>query len=400
MLPLSFYKPTIAASGSDVTYNPVGNHLFDLSGEVDLSFTLEADGGYWQADIPLPVTSSEQDEWIQDGLGRHVEIYSPGGIIIFEGVVNQISLQFGGVEVVIGPLFDIINRCSVTYALSEIVGNEIVTTNGMTTVVADNDDSKLRYGVFEKILAGGTIISDTYAVDLRDTYLSELAWPSMSKKLSLGGSSAQSSVIHLSIIGYINFLKNYVYTANTPSTHNISVPIYDPTNANSKLRLLLLDDPNNLFTDESKWTFDTVNVLEPLWDDQDSDAHTIMRTMVEKGDNANTRCVFGIYANRNAIYKAIPSSVKYNHTLTDPGQNIITYGGANMVEEWDVEAGEWLLFTDFLIGTADVQFVNIAQNQRAMFIERVAFSTPRGLELDGEKVGTVKQKLARMGLGV
>ena len=57
-----------------------------------------------------------------------------------------------------------------------------------------------------------------------------------------------------------------------------------------------------------------------------------------------------------------------------------------------------MMFTDFLVGKT--QPANLRLDQRALFIERVAYSTPWGLQLDGGKVNTIDQKLAQRGLGL
>ncbi len=107
--------------------------------------------------------------------------------------------------------------------------------------------------------------------------------------------------------------------------------------------------------------------------------------------------MFSVYADRKLKFKPIPTTLDYQQALADPSQTIRTWSGAG-VENWDVLPGKWLLFTDFLIGKEIPSALH--KDPRALFIERVAFSTPDGLQLDGGKVHTFAQRLADFGIGI
>lgn len=394
MLSIAAWKPSIIASGTNVIYVPRGTYLGTLTGMGEFNFTLEANGGYWEFSITINESQVDIEDWFSDGVGRHIEIHNDALVIIWEGFVDQVAINLGPLSDTRGPFMNITNRCTAMHALSAIVGNEIVTTQNLSTTTADNDASKLRYGIVEKILSAGTVWDTTEADEIRDTWLNEYALPKTSKRFNNQSQSQPSMTI--SCLGYIHFLKNYIYNNNTAGADNISVPIYDPTNANSKLRAILEADPNNLFTDDSNWEFDTNMILEPSWEDQNTDAYTIIQTMISKGDGASNRMLFGVYADCRVVYAAAPTVLEYHQALSDPEQAIKTVAGAS-VYPWNAEAGKWLLFTDFLVGRAIP--VTLREDPRAMFIEKVAYSTPWGLALDGGKLDTISQKLARLGIG-
>lgn len=407
-LVLSVWKPSITSNAPGVTYVPRGHLIGDFIGYGGLGFTMQADGGFWSLDATLAGDRLDAEEWLEYGLGRHVELVDHGLGAKWEGFVNSIQAVEGGLSTTRGPLMEIINRCSATYAMQQIIGNEIVTTQGLQTTIGPANppvgtvhiaarNSQLKYGIFEKIVSGGTVWSSTEAADIRDSWLNDRMEPETSKSFSVPGSTPPS--VSISCLGYIHFLKNYIYDA-VDAGDNVSVPIYNPTlSANSKLKEVLNADPNGLLIDSAAtWDFDNVSILEPRWDDQLSDAYTMVRSMVTKGSGSDTRMLFGVYAGRKIVFKEIPTDIKYKQMLADPRQDVEEHPG-NSLYPWEVGVGEWTIFTDFMIGRAAPQ-TPTHLDPRAMFIERVAYGTPMGLQLDGSKVGTLKQKLARLGLGV
>ena len=397
---VSIWKPTIVYDDpgtpetSNVTYTPRGVRVMDLIAKVDFGFVIEANGGYWSLSLTMKINQNDINDWIEDGLGRHVEVYNSAHVIIWEGLVNSISTAVGGLAVVRGPLNSIMNRATVEYTLSMIVGDEIVTVAGLSTTTTDNADSKLKYGIFEKVLsAPGPVWSEDEADDIMNMHLAAYANPEGDKDFSNQGQSEFS--VTLNCLGYIHFFKNYIYNANTAATDNVSVAITNVGDT-GKMQKVIEADPNGLFTLTNSDLF--INgILEPQWEDQNSDAYTLIQSMVAKGDGADARCLFSVGAGRKITYTQIPTAVEYYQALSDPAQETKKSGNA-IVYPWNVLPGEWMKFTDFLIGK--VQPAQLDLDQRNIFIEKVAFSTPWGLQLDGGKVNTISQAMARLGAGV
>lgn len=398
MFTVEFWKPEITTSGSDVIYSPKGSYLATVRVEGDFSFTIEADGGYWDFATSFEVTEPEIDEWIKEGVGRTVVVFDPGLELIWMGFVNQVDAGVGNLAVSVGPLTDIANRVTVYYTLQDEVDGEIVSTQ-MQTTTADNETSKLKYGVWEKSLSAGTTYDANEASDVRDAYLAESAYPETAKTWSNSGGG---TTVSLSCRGFGDFLKNWIVTEADAEADNNIIVIYDPSDAtNSKLTIVLREDPNNLLTDTyATWDFDSCDVDVWEWEDQATDAYSLVRSLVERGDGDGGRMTFGIYADRDGLiarYKAIPTEIEYQQSIRDSAQTVREYQGSE-VDYWNVLPGNWLLFTDFLVGRQVDSPPNA--DPRAMFIERVAFSTPEGLTLDGEKIHTVKQRLADFGISL
>jgi hypothetical protein len=66
------------------------------------------------------------------------------------------------------------------------------------------------------------------------------------------------------------------------------------------------------------------------------------------------------------------------------------------VKPWNVLPGKWLEYTDFLIGGTTP--TNFREDSRIEFIEQVTYTMPWGLTHSGNKVGTLNQALAKLGL--
>jgi hypothetical protein len=271
----------------------------------------------------------------------------------------------------------------------------------MQTVTADNTDSILKYGVWEKLLSAGTTKDQTEAEWVRDSHLAEAAWPATSKVFSTQGGSVG---IRLSCLGFIHFLKNWIVTQKTPSTHNVETVIYNiSTNpTDSKMLVVLNLDPNSLLDNTyAVWDFEDNDVDVWLWEDQSTDAYTLVRSMVERGDGAGNRSVFGVYADNDGTliirYGTIPTAIEYYQALRSPGQEIRKAQGSE-IDNWAVLPNKWLLFGDFMIGRPIETPPN--PDPRTMYIERVAYSTPNGLQLEGGKVERLKQMLADFGIGI
>jgi hypothetical protein len=69
-------------------------------------------------------------------------------------------------------------------------------------------------------------------------------------------------------------------------------------------------------------------------------------------------------------------------------------GGA-AVKPWRVLPGKWLQVTDFLPGSS---YATLLEDPRCMFIERVSFSIPWDVQLQGGDTDTAPQVLAQQGL--
>ena len=80
------------------------------------SHEIRSIGGYFSARITINASKKKIEDWIDYGLGRHIVVYSPSLVVIFEGFVNSIQANLGPLQFTVGPLLDIKNRVAVTYS--------------------------------------------------------------------------------------------------------------------------------------------------------------------------------------------------------------------------------------------------------------------------------------------
>jgi len=75
------------------------------------------------------------------------------------------------------------------------------------------------------------------------------------------------------------------------------------------------------------------------------DSWTLLQKYTAIGDADENRYLFGVYGNRRAIYKPIPTDIEYTRGVFDRRRRIyIRYGGE--IAPWDVLPGKWLEASD------------------------------------------------------
>lgn len=378
-LSINVFKPTITRG---VSYVPTGRLMDNLAEQIDsYNQTLTASGGYWQAGFTINDRIDKCEDWLNEGLGWHIETYSPALDRVWEGFVNRIILSVGGFTVTRGPLLNVANRVSVSY--SRVDRSVSPTCSGIkfTTAVTNNTASQDAYGIIEKKLSIGNTVPAN-AAQIQATYLIENAWPETSKSLSSGG--AQQPFVKVECLGYIHFLKAYIYN-QIINTGTMALDL--------KIQAILVD-PNGLFsTDYSQITANPFLVKQ--YEDNDSTAWAVIKDLVSVGDAASVRYTLGMYNDRIVEYTAMPTTLTYQQRLADPAQSIETILGTP-VEYYEVRPAQWLFFPDFLTGLTPT--VGPRNDPRALFIENVKYIAPATISINGSKVGTLNQQLAQLGL--
>ena len=388
-LSIQAWKPDIDPVAG--TYDPTGSLINDDVAQITSTYThvLEANDGYKSLALTLAINKDDFDDWIDKGLGRHIEVFSPELERIFAGFVNSVSAGFGSLMIKRGPLLDIVNRAGVIYVPifdadedPPIVGDTTITT------LANNTDSQNLYGIIEKVINGGQLLDDGTTDDaeqIRDTFLAENALPETADPtLSLGGGDTVS--ITLEILGYIEFLKLYIYNSVTTGV----------TTYTAKIEAVLAADPNGIFSTDYTG-IDTNASLANAYEDQERTAYNIITELLPQGDAAFNRWLFGVGSEQKVFYNAIPTTPFYEHSLTNPMDQISLYGGGTIVEPWNMRAGRWLFVTDYLIGRTFP--TELRKDPRNVFIESITYTAPRGITLTGNKVNKLDQLIARKGTG-
>lgn len=358
--------------------NQVGEFSDQVSG---YEHEILADGGYWSARMQVQDSQLDLEDWYERGLGRRIVTYSPDGVVIWEGIVNSIKLNLGGLTKTIGPVLDIANKVRLIYSYIDTTLGSPITGLRLTTDWASNTTSQARYGIMEKILSSGGA-TPTNADEIRDLYLVENARPGRSEELTFGGGGAS---MELECIGVVQFLQTFTYNSTTTGAQNLS----------AKIQAVLGADPNDFIA--QTFSYLNANTLQvAAFDNDNRIAWNIVKELVAQGDASNNRWLFGVYADRLARYAQMVEQTDYQQSLSDPGQKVFTPGGT-IVEPWYIFPGRWLQVTDFMVGRIP-DSTSLRDDPRYMFIESVTFRAPQTVVLRGGRVSKLEQKLARLGL--
>lgn len=385
----SFYNQTgisIHAKPSIVT--DFGVQEMTLTDQISVyGHTIAALGGYESANFTITGSQINVEDWLEYGIGSHVDVYNAAMVKIWEGFINDTLINVGPLSVTRGPLVNVCNRCSVTYGLLDTTQNPPIQQYQTETAIQEDADSQAKWGIWEQVIsAGQTTAAD--AAEIQDAYLVEYAQPETSQVWNVGG---QEISVSCNCRGYQDWLDAGIYEQTVNS---------GTTQLETKMGDILDDagaDPNGLFASTNADIF-TAGILVPEYENENLKPRAIINTMVSMGDGTanDARTIWGVYNDQYFIYDQIPTTAEYQQRLSGAHQRIETITSIT-VQPWDVRAGKWLFFPDFLAGR--VQPAALRLDPRYMFIERVSYRAPFDITLDGGKAGSVAQMLARMGMG-
>ena len=343
----------------------------DLTDEVRTYYhERRALGGYWSASFTLPSAYGYiDDRW----LGRDITVRDDALNIIWQGFVNMLQINQGPLMLTLGPLLHIGNRVAVVYSTIDTSTTPPTVGVRVITDYADNTDSQALHGIRYKVLSTGGATPVT-AVQIRDTYLAEYAYPKNSKTWPQGVGVG----VTVECLGYVHLL-DWPYTETTSGT----------SDADDKLLDILADDPN-LTWDTSHVDANTLQVK--TWENDSKSAWTVLQDIINRGDATDARWLFNVRENLEAWYYAAPTTVDYEQSLSD---TVVRQQGAT-VFPWNVEPGRWFLVPDLDVGRSLV--VNLYTDLRAAFLESVTYTAPWGLTWQGSRLETLPQVLAQLGL--
>lgn len=329
--------------------------------------TMTAVGGYEKATITVKDRQLNIEDWLDRGVGRHIEVYNPSLVKIWEGFINKISINLGGLSVTRGPLMEVGNKVAVAYSTMDTSVNPPAVGARVTTTFAEDTTSQSRYGEFTTVLTTGGA-TQTTAETIRDTWLAENKEPKTSQTLTVGGSGDISMTLECA--GYYNFLKKYTYD---------QVSLSGTGDLDDILISVLASEPNGIIS--ANTTNITENTLQTKqFVNENATAWKLIQGLVARGDTSDNRYIFQILNDRIATYAAVPTTVAYQQRLNDPAQRVETLSGIE-VKPWDVKAGQWMFIPDFLIGK--IQPTDLRLDPRMIFIESVLYTMPWGLTVQG-----------------
>jgi len=370
---------------SIVIYEPLargGQRVKRFSTLQDYTHSLAANGGFDKMSFSISDDRLSLDEWLENGVGRHVEVYNQAADLVWEGFINKVSGTLGAQTVSVGALTEMANRVSALYTPIDYstspptVGSETITT------IAENLVSQARYGIIEAVITAGRM-TDADAELVRDTYLQEMAHPASESQLAVGSSA--NTIITLECLGYWYWANLYVFNSTTTGS----------TQVDTRIEAIINGNPNaGMYGTPS---IDTNNAIIPEQEENDKTAMTHIKELLALGGANDQRYTLGFYEHRQAQYRELPTEPYYKIRLSDSGQRIQTYQGA-LVYPWDVRPAQWLFISDALIGRYS-DHNELYEDPRYLFIEQVDYTAPWQVNISGSRVGTFSQLMARYGLG-
>lgn len=352
--------------------------------------TISAQVGYDSMSFAMKGGQADAENWVEYGLGRHVQVTNPAGAVAWEGFINRITVVAGPLTLAVGPLMEVTNRCSVVYTPIINATTTPATTGTKTeTTIAENTDSQAEYGIIERILTAGNCLDDGTTNDaeyVRDKYLEENAWPKNTSDLSF--SQGSTITIKLECLGYYYWFEKYVYNDTTTA-----LSVYLTT----KMENVITADPNNIFSADYDEIDDNL-LLTVSEEAENRTAAAIIKGLLAFGDVNGNKWNFGVYEGRRVHYESVPSQVEYYYYLFGGSQRVELAGGGAL-DPWDVLPGKWAFVPDFLVGAEPSALVDLRKDKRALFIEQVQFTTPNSLTLKSTNMNRLPQILAQLGLG-
>jgi len=357
-----------------------------LAGASDYTHTISVDGGYRSMSFTVAASQSEINDWINSGLARHIIVLDDSGSQIWEGFVNEISVDVGATTLTLGPLIDMANRIYVMYTRKSWTIYGVTIGGGEAITAAANDtDSQGKYGIMEEYVSGGTG-SSTEMEALRDVHLLDRSSPHIVQAtVSTGGGSDRTMTI--SCVGYYEIFNKYIYASTSTGESAISDKIQDVVNA----------DPSTRFS--SDYSLVATNSLSvPDLEAERKTASTVLSELVSYGDASGNRYTLGVYNDRKLKYSQIESSPYYTFNVTENPGGIYNIDGAR-IEPWNVVPGKWLVLTSISADLGDLSSIDaLRSNPNALYIEEVTFSAPYSVSLTSGPTSTFKQRIARLGL--
>lgn len=338
-------------------------------------------GGFWTANLTMRLPLAELEDWLENGVGRQVQVKGRGIKLAWEGLVNRVTVNVGGYNMNVGPYLDIANKVKLAYSIFLQLGGGNATGIRVATDYTSDALSVARYGILAKVFSVGSV--DTSAVtNLQALLLERYSQPPRSEDLNLPGDTGLTYFdLKLECVGYAHLFQKYSYNSATTGTQNLS----------AKLTAIVAAEPNGLFS--SSVTTNTIQV--PAYENDDAEAWGLIKAMIAMGDVSLNRYSFGVYENRRAVYKPVSNSVVYIRPLRE-GAAVIQDAQGGLLQPWEVRPGGYVLVTDLLPGKPVAATLN--DDRRAIYADTVQYRMPDSLVINGAHSFKVEQRLAQLGI--
>ena len=312
----------------------LGAEKSNINGIVSYNHETLSIGGYRNANIIFVSNVVDAENWFYNGVGRHIEVHSRLGNIVWEGVVNEVSFNVGGRKIKVGPLLKVSNNIRIgwQYPNYGIVG-EPDSGKYEETDWKENEISQARYGVLDEFVSGG---SSEYnpIIALQASLLDKLSEPGVSESISDGSDPTAS--VTLSCIGYSRLLEKQVYNNEWVSGQSL-------IDISQKLNTML--DENRFFVGGRTLTRD----IQPIGidvapeDESNRTVWSIVTDHIAKSSIVDS-IIFGVFA---GITIVLSSNDGWRDYKRSSGKSQILDINNSKVENSEVLPGGTMLMVDF-----------------------------------------------------
>lgn len=364
-----------------------GGWIRDIDVEIqNWRHTISAFGGFDTATFDIVDTQPVIDDWVSNGLGRPIIAYDDSLVSMWEGFIDSIVVNQGGLSVTYGPISDIANQVFAIYSgVDTSVYPPQIGVRKKTPTFSDTTSQSL-WGIWPEILSLAGV-TDSNSDLLVLMYLKEHGNPETSSNFSFGKGNVSITV------NCVGWYKTLVYPYNyTVDSGTATVDI------STRIQQILTAQLNPwISSDYSQISPNTVPVFQYQNDDQL--AIEQLRGYAAVGDIDSNRWLLGIYENRRAIYEMGSNKIDYEIKLNSSEQVILDPGGT-VIPPWRVRPGKHVFFSDFSPGLGIPDITNLQRDPRILEIEQVQFDirVPFSAQLTGGHTSMYEQKSARLGL--
>lgn len=182
----------------------------DLRGRIDsYSHTITDQYGHESMTCSFPATLEEALDWLVNGLGRSVQVFSPEAETCWEGRLTTIEAQFGQ-ERRSMSLDGMANRIRVRYTKAGLG------TPGVTVATSDTTSQEL-YGIKDAVLSLSAVSDSTESGQYQAVMLADLKNPVSGPSSTIATGDAGEVRLTLTATGWYGSLDD-VLTGNTSTT--------------------------------------------------------------------------------------------------------------------------------------------------------------------------------------
>ncbi len=359
----------------------VGDYTDDCTAYTHTMLSL---GGMWSASLTLRQPRARAEEWLDRGLGRHIEVRALGSTEIFSGFVNGVETSLSGYRRAVGPYLDIANRVRLIYSYIDTSGATPITGLRLATDWLEDLDSSEKWGLRARVFSAGGI-AEGQVNTILSMLLERYKHPPRSEEISLPAAASAGVVdVKLTLAGYAQTLAAQDYANSDTALVEASTKIAAILNA---------DDRSAIARDYAAIERNAYQVSS--YEADNASAWDLIKGITAEGDAALRRWTFGVYGGRRAHYRRVDSEVAYIRPLGE-GLASVQNAGGQFLRAWEVLPGRYVGVQGLVPGRPLSS--NLEADNRVLFAESVQFRAPDGLTINGAHAFRIERKLAQMGL--